>query len=246
MFSRAQEFNQPVAAWDAGQVTNMKVRRRPRRDLGKHLTASAAKRRVRVCWRGAGHVRSCEGFQPASSCMGCWSSRRHGGAPPPALGVSEGRGMSARAHELHGQAWGDFLCVCGGTVRRRCSTAHTGSTSPWLRGTLVRSPPWRCAAAHVEAGGGRPSAHKPARRRICFTTRPISTSPWLHGTLARSPACGCAAACLSGQEGLGGSRAHLLLGEAASRACVLWRGAGDVQRPHRFDWLQPVAHPREL
>ena len=110
MFSRAQEFNQPVAAWDVGQVTNMKVRRRPRRGLGKHLTASAAKRRVRVCWRGAGHVHMGEEFQPASSCMGCWSSRRHGGAPPPALGVSElgvseGRGMSARAHELHGQAW---------------------------------------------------------------------------------------------------------------------------------------------
>ena len=189
MFEAAKVFNQPLAAWDVGQVVDMEVRRRP------HW----------VCQRGAAWVL-----------------------------------------ELHGQAWGDFLYVCGGTVRRRCSTAHTGSTSPWLRGTLVRSPPWRCAAAHVEAGGGRPSAHKPARRRICFTTRPISTSPWLHGTLARSPACGCAAACLSGQEGLGGSRAHLLLGEAASRACVLWRGAGDVQRPHRFDWLQPVAHPREL
>ena len=193
-----------MAAWDVGQVTNMKVRRRPRRGLGKHLTASAAKRRVRVCWRGAGHVRSCEGFQPASSCMGCWSGRRHGGAPPPALGVSEGGGMGARAHELYGQAWGDFLYVCGGTVRRRCSKAHTGSTSPWLRGTLVRSPPCGCAVAHVEAGGGRPSAHKLARRRICFATRPISTSPWLHGTLAtslwrhgtlvRSPTWRCAAA----------------------------------------------------
>ena len=91
MFSRAQEFNQPVAAWDVGQVTNMKVRRRPRRGLGKHLTASAAKRRVRVCWRGAGHVLLREAFQPASSCMGCWSGRRHGGAPPPALGVRGAR-----------------------------------------------------------------------------------------------------------------------------------------------------------
>ena len=30
MFSRATAFNQPVAAWDVGQVTYMQVRRRPR------------------------------------------------------------------------------------------------------------------------------------------------------------------------------------------------------------------------
>ena len=31
MFFRAKDFNQPLAAWDVGQVTTMHVRRRPRR-----------------------------------------------------------------------------------------------------------------------------------------------------------------------------------------------------------------------
>ena len=34
MFSSATAFNQPVEAWDVGQVTNMGVRRRPLRGLG--------------------------------------------------------------------------------------------------------------------------------------------------------------------------------------------------------------------
>ena len=33
MLHGASAFNQPVAAWDVGQVTKMEVRHRPRREL---------------------------------------------------------------------------------------------------------------------------------------------------------------------------------------------------------------------
>ena len=58
MFYYANSFNQPVAAWDVGKVTNMEVRRCPR--LGRVLLliqlAGGVARAVRVCWRGAGYV----------------------------------------------------------------------------------------------------------------------------------------------------------------------------------------------
>ena len=86
--------------------------------------------------------------------------------------------------------------------RRVCSKSGSGaalSISPWLRGTLARSP--AC--------------------RLCSAPRTRSTSPWLRGTLARSPACRCAALPASGAtEGWGGvsfghQRAHSACGGAA-------------------------------
>ena len=39
--------------------------------------------------------------------------------------------------------------------RRRCSPARPFSISPWKRGPLVRSPAYRCAAAHLGSARGR-------------------------------------------------------------------------------------------
>ena len=51
MFHYTNSFNQPLAAWDVGQVTNMGVRRRPR--LGRLLLRTqlprGVARAVRVC-----------------------------------------------------------------------------------------------------------------------------------------------------------------------------------------------------
>ena len=51
MFYYATDFNQPVAAWDVGKVTNMEVRRCPR--LGRVLLRiqlpRGVARAVRVC-----------------------------------------------------------------------------------------------------------------------------------------------------------------------------------------------------
>ena len=144
-----------------------------------------------MCWRGAVDVPECEGFQPALGSVGRWQGHQHVGALLPASGfwVSVHAAATHRARVL--------------ARRSICSTTQTLSTSPWLHGTLARSPTWRCAAARVLVGCScahscRGGWHEPAcvlaRRRICSTTQTLLTSPWLHGTLARSPTWRCAAA----------------------------------------------------
>jgi len=148
MFYSASAFNQPVAAWDVGQVTNMRVRRRPR-------------------WEGLGGV-----------------------------GVVAGRAVLC-----HGST--NSACACGVVWRRPCSCTRTLSTSQWRRGTLARSPAWRYAAALGGSrwgwgswpGGGPFPLYQPLGvrvrwRRVCSKSgsgAALSISPWLRGTLARSP-----------------------------------------------------------
>ena len=142
--------------------------------------------------------------------------------------------------------------------RRICFTAQALSTSPWLRGTLARSPACWCAAVHLGSAGGLgwlakgcPLPHcggspgrgplSPehslsvrvlcARRRICSTLRAPSTSPWKRGTLARSTACECAATHTSGAGGVGvaGRGAAALCHRSTHSACACYvRGAGYV------------------
>ena len=88
MFYNAITFNQPVAAWDVGKVTAMRVRRRPRREperLGWQFFATGALNRpARAVWRGAGRVQLRERFQPARGSVGRWPGHQNGCAPPPA------------------------------------------------------------------------------------------------------------------------------------------------------------------
>ena len=88
MFYNAITFNQPVAAWDVGKVTAMRVRRRPRREperLGWRFFATGALNRpARAVWRGAGRVQLRERFQPARGSVGRWPGHQNGCAPPPA------------------------------------------------------------------------------------------------------------------------------------------------------------------
>ena len=91
MFRRCH-FNQPLAAWDVGQVTDMKVRRRPCL-LGPEGTVEWLGRgggplrpehpRARAVWYGAVDVRLRGRFQPARGCVGRWPGHRHASAPSP-------------------------------------------------------------------------------------------------------------------------------------------------------------------
>ena len=94
MFRYAAVFNQPLEAWDVGQVASMSVRRRPRRDWEGHRGALAHTQlprwwpqAMRVCWRGAVYVRLRGRFQPALGSMGRWPGHQHVCAPPPASGL---------------------------------------------------------------------------------------------------------------------------------------------------------------
>ena len=211
-------FDEDLNAWDVGQVTNMEVRRRPRRKpegLGwlrgeRSFATGAPTLGVRLRRRGADYVSRRERFQPAPGSVGRWQGYQHVGAPPP---------TRVRCQPLC------VLCnrLVPSTRRapavaplRLCSWARTLSISPWKRGTLARSPAWRCATAHAGGVGmvvgGRVErstmlirrVHALARRSPCSTPRALSISPWLRGTLDRSPTCECAAARVGrGWEALG-------------------------------------------
>ena len=92
MFSYARSFNQPLAAWDVGQVKYMSVRRRPAStSWGLLLHRQLLRWRpqaVCVCWRGAAYVQCRELFQPAFGSMGRWPGQIHVGAPPPCVRVT--------------------------------------------------------------------------------------------------------------------------------------------------------------
>ena len=90
MFSFASVFNQPVKAWDVGQVSTMNVRRRPTSQSGflhTHSCSEGWPQAVCVCWRGAGHVQQGDLFQPAFGSMGCQPGYCHECAPPPCVSV---------------------------------------------------------------------------------------------------------------------------------------------------------------
>ena len=98
MFSSASAFNQPLDAWDVGQLTTMAVRRRPGHGS----------------WRGWG------GGREAVLCHRSTHTRR----------------------------------ACAVMLRSLCSSPRVLSTSPWLRGTLARSPTHWCATTHLRSQRG--------------------------------------------------------------------------------------------
>ena len=142
MFSRASAFNQPVEAWDVGQVTNMQVCRRPAFD------------------QGLVHTHSCSGERPqaVSACAGVaqsmFSSASAFNQPLEAWDVGQVKYMQVRRGRASMLQGFTHSCARGAATscvrvlarRRKCSETRALSTSVWLHGTLVRSPTWLCAA----------------------------------------------------------------------------------------------------
>jgi surface protein len=92
MFFGARAFNQPVAAWDVAQVTDMTVRRRPRRELaggvgvvrgGRSLATGTSTWCVSVPSRCAVDVSVGGRFQPARGNVGRRQGHLYESAPPP-------------------------------------------------------------------------------------------------------------------------------------------------------------------
>ena len=90
MFSSASTFNQPLAAWDVGQVINMQVRRRPASGSQASYTHTPlwGPQAMCVCWRGAVYVLLRKLLQPARGSLGRRPGHQHGGAPPPCIMVT--------------------------------------------------------------------------------------------------------------------------------------------------------------
>ena len=74
--------------------------------------------------------------------MGRWPGHRHAGAPPAYIRL----GVPVYTQLQKGSAT-SRACVLA--WRSGCSGVRGISISPWKRGTLARSPTWRCAAARV-------------------------------------------------------------------------------------------------
>ena len=90
MFYYASAFNQPLAAWDVGQVINMNVRRRPASGSQASYTHTPlwGPQAMCVCWRGAVYVLLRKLLQPARGSLGRRPGHQHGGAPPPCIMVT--------------------------------------------------------------------------------------------------------------------------------------------------------------
>ena len=115
---------------------------------------------VRVRWRRAGYVLQHARFQSARGSVGRWPGHQHVGALLPARGAGGGWPFAT------GTCKPSMLIQRVRAVARRrvCFTTRSLSISPWLRGTLARSPPCECAAARVGSrrgwgGGSLPLEH---------------------------------------------------------------------------------------
>ena len=159
MFYSASAFNQPVAAWDVGQVTSMLVRRRPPRERGRG-------------WGGRPRavlfhtVEDPQGALPFAT--GARTQRAR------AVCAAQNLFFVASAFNQPVEAW-DVGQVNSMRVRRH---PHVGSWRGWGGWPGGGGPlsPEHSLGVHVLC----------ARRRPCSLSR-LSTSPWMHGTLARSP-----------------------------------------------------------
>ena len=180
MFYSASSFNQPLAAWDVGQVTNMQVRHRPvswSRSQGSCAHSSA---------QGSGHNRV-RVLAPRSIC----STPQAPSTSLWKLGTSA-RSAPCRCAPAHTQ----LLRTAAKQPARVlvwssiCSPPRAPSTSPWKHGMLARSRPCMCAAALRQ--GHRAPAHTHAAlgatSRVCVCWRGAGD------VLLRKrfqPACGC-------------------------------------------------------
>ena len=170
----------PVEAWDVGQVTNMRVRRRPASGSQGSCTHTRlwGPQAMCVCWRGAVYVLWSERFQPACGSLGCRPGHPHGGAPPPCVRVT---GL------LHTHAaLGATSHVRVLARRSLCSPPQALSTSLWKLGTSARSPTWGCAAALRQ--GHRAPAHVTG---LLHTHRAPAHTQLLRGMAATRRECVC-------------------------------------------------------
>ena len=201
MFQNARAFNQPLAAWDVGQVTSMQVRRRPASGFGApahtQLLSGAVTSRVLVttCVRvlAAQYM-----FRYASAFNQPLAAWDVGQVTTMQVRCPPASGSQASCRHTHTAAQGAVRSrVRVLAWRRACSISRVLSTSLWMLGTLARSPTCRCAAAlcvivtgllHAQLlrAAATSRVRVLARRSICSTARAPSTSPWKLGMSARS------------------------------------------------------------
>ena len=185
MFSSARSFNQPVEAWDVGQVTNMWVRRRPASWSQGSCTHTPlwGPQAVCVCWCRAEHVLLRELLQQARGSLGRRPGFHHECAPLPYVSIW----ILAHTQLLRTAAKQPARVLVWSSI---CSPPRAPSTSPWKHGMLARSRPCMCAAALRQ--GHRAPAHTHAAlgatSRVCVCWRGAGD------VLLRKrfqPACGC-------------------------------------------------------
>ena len=229
MFHTARAFNQPLAAWDVGQVTDMQVCRCPASGSGARahtqLLRGAATSRVRVLARRS----LCSMERALSTSLWKLGTSARSTLCRCAVPLPQGHRAPAHTQLLTGVAASRVRVLAW---RRICSSPRALSTSLWTLGTLARSPTCRCAAALPQGhrapaqtqllqGAATSRVRVLVRRRPCSPGRALSTSPWKLGTLARLPTCRFAAALRRGHRAP--AHAQLLRGAATSRVRVLAR-----------------------
>ena len=158
MFYSASAFNQPVAAWDVGQVTSMLVRRRPPRERG----------RVGVVGQGLSFATLWRIPRARPFVTGALTQRAR------AVCAAQNLFYVASAFNQPVEAW-DVGQVNSMRVRRH---PHVGSWRGWGG--------WPGGGGPLSPEHSLGVRVLCARRRLCSLSR-LSTSPWMHGTLARSP-----------------------------------------------------------
>ena len=163
MFQSARAFNQPLAAWDVGQVTDMQVCRCPAFGSGARahtqLLRGAATSRVRVLARRS----LCSIERALSTSLWKLGTSARSTLCRCAVPLPQGHRAPAHTQLLTGVAASRVRVLAW---RSLCSMERALSTSLWKLGTSARFPPCMCAAAlrqghrapaHTRRSGG----HKP-------------------------------------------------------------------------------------
>ena len=134
MFHSATAFNQPLEAWDVGNVSSMQVRCRLRRGLGllcTQLPRRSATHRARVLVRRS----ICSTRRLFSTSL--WLHGMLARSPTWWCAAARVLVGCSCARSCRG---GVARAACVLAWRSLCSTRRLFSTSLWLHGTLARSP----------------------------------------------------------------------------------------------------------
>ena len=202
MFSSASSFNQPVEAWDVGQVTTMYVRRRPASGSQGSCTHTRRSGGHKPCVRVLARRRGCSppqalstslwllGMLASSKTWGCAAALHQGHRAPAHTKLL--RGVAATSRECvcwRGAGdvqWRELLQPACGCMGRRPGHRHAGAPPPCVN---------VAGFSHIAVLGGAATycVRVLARHSICSETQALSTSVWLHGTLVGSPTWLCAA-----------------------------------------------------
>ena len=197
MFSSASSFNQPVEAWDVGQVTTMYVRRRPASGSQGSCTHTRRSGGHKPCVRVLSRRRGCSPPQALSTSLwllGMLASSKTWGC---AAALHQGHRAPAHTKLLRGVAATSRECVCWrgaehvqlcellqsafGSLGRQPGHRYVCAPPPCVRVTGLRR-------TQLLTGVTTSRARVLARRRACSPPRAPSTSLWKLGTSAASSA----------------------------------------------------------